>query len=84
MRTSRFILPVLCLVGMSLSAAPAARAAWVWTPQTGWIGPSGAVKDSPEEQLVFAIAFFDRQDYDRARLEFRKLLKAYRQSREAA
>ncbi|MBI4003914.1 MAG: tetratricopeptide repeat protein, partial [Candidatus Omnitrophica bacterium] len=69
---------------LTMSAAPAVQAAWVWTPQTGWIGPAGAVKDSPEEQLVFAIAFFDRQDWDRARLEFRKLLKAYRQSREAA
>ena len=67
-----------------LSLATPVQAAWVWTPQTGWIGPGGAVKDNPEEQLVFAIAFFDRQDYDRARLEFRKLLKAYRQSREAA
>ena len=83
MKTSR-ILFLATGVLLTMSAAPGAHAAWVWTPQTGWIGPSGAVKDSPEEQLVFAIAFFDRQDYDRARLEFRKLLKAYRQSREAA
>jgi outer membrane protein assembly factor BamD len=42
------------------------------------------VKDSPEEQLAFAVAFFDRKDYDRARTEFKKLLKAYKESREAA
>ena len=84
MKSFRIIIFASLLLGVSLRAAPAAFAAWVWTPQTGWIGPSGAVKDSPEEQLVFAIAFFDSQDYDRARLEFRKLLRAYRDSREAA
>ncbi|MDP3703995.1 MAG: outer membrane protein assembly factor BamD [Candidatus Omnitrophota bacterium] len=84
MRRVRLARITSLLVGIMLSLATPAQAAWVWTPQTGWIGPGGAVKDSPDEQLVFAIAFFDRQDYDRARLEFRKLLKAYRQSREAA
>ena len=84
MRRFRLALIASLLVGIVLSPATPAQAGWVWKPQTGWIGPAGAVKDSPEEQLVFAIAFFDRHDYDRARLEFRKLLKAYRQSREAA
>lgn len=66
------------------SAAPNAFAGWVWSPQTGWIGPTGAVKDTPDEQLVFAQSFFDRGDYDRARKEFQKLLRAYKDSREAA
>ena len=69
---------------LSAIAAPPAFAGWVWSPQTGWIGPTGAVKDNPEEQLVFAVAFFDRHDYDRARKEFKKLLHAYKESREAA
>lgn len=67
-----------------LVSAPSADAAWVWSPQTGWIGPGGAVKDTPEEQLAFATEFFERQDYERARKEFKKLLKAYKESREAA
>lgn len=66
------------------AAAPRAESAWIWSPQTGWVGPTGAVKDTPEEQLVFATAFFDRKDYDRARKEFKKLLRAYKDSREAA
>ena len=66
------------------AAAPSASAAWVWSPQTGWVGPSGAVKDSPEEQLAFAQAFFERKDYKRAIKEFRKLLKTYKESRESA
>ena len=57
----------LVLIGLLLAAgAPSAFAAWVWSPQTGWVGPSGAVKDSPEEQLEFAQGFFERKDYKRA------------------
>lgn len=68
----------------TLAMATPAFAAWVWSPQTGWVGPTGAVKDSPEAQLVYAVAFFDRNDHRRARQEFQKLLRAYRASREAA
>ncbi|MBI4343082.1 MAG: outer membrane protein assembly factor BamD [Candidatus Omnitrophica bacterium] len=83
MRPSRLLL-ISLVVLLSLASAPAAFAAWIWSPQTGWVGPTGAVKDTPEEQLAFATAFFDRQDFKRARTEFRKLLKAYKDSREAA
>ena len=74
---------IISLVLVSLWTSPQAFAAWIWSPQTGWIGPTGTVKDTPEEQLAFAVAFFDRKDYDRASREFRKLLRAYKQSREA-
>ena len=80
-RTS--LLRVLLLFALSVAVAPSASAGWVWTPQTGWIGPTGAVKDSPEEQLAYAEAFFNRQDYRRAQLEFRKLLRAYKDAPEA-
>jgi len=76
------LLPLVCL--MSVALAPPALAAWVWSPQTGWIGPSGVVKDSPEEQLAFATALFERKDYKRATGEFKKLLRAYKESKEAA
>jgi outer membrane protein assembly factor BamD len=68
---------------LGMLGPPSASAEWIWSPQTGWIGPAGAVKDSPEEQLAVAVAFFDREDYDRARIEFHKLLRAYKDSREA-
>mgnify|MGYP001595451957 CR=1 FL=1 len=71
-------------LAVSLLAAPCVQAAWIWSPQTGWVGPGGAVKDSPEEQLVFAIRFFEQKEYDRARAEFRKLVKAYKESHEAS
>ena len=83
MKPRRSVLLIAGLL-MMMGMAPPAFAGWVWSPQTGWIGPTGAVKDTPGEQLVFAVAFFDRQDYDRARKEFKKLLRAYKESREAA
>ena len=69
---------------VALGGMPAAQAAWVWSPSTGWVGPSGAVKDSPQEQLAFAQGFFEQRDYPRAVQEFRKLVKAYKASPEAA
>ena len=80
LRTSHLIIAGLLVAAV----APSASAAWVWSPQTGWVGPSGAVKDSPEEQLAFAQGFFEQKDYKRAMKEFRKLLKAYKESRESA
>ena len=81
---SRRIHYILAILLTSVALAPSAHAAWIWSPQTGWIGPTGAVKDSPEEQLAFAMGFFDKHDFDRARKEFKKLLKAYKESHEAA
>ena len=71
------------MLSLGALAPTPASAGWVWTPQTGWIGPTGAVKDNPEEQLAYAEAFFNRQDYRRAGLEFRKLLRAYKDAPEA-
>ncbi len=73
-----------CLIALAvLSGAGSVEAGWVWSPQTGWIGPSGAVKDTPQEQLAYALTWFEKPDYRRARLEFQKLLKRYKDSREA-
>ena len=78
------LLPLVVVALLAGVFAPPASAGWIWSPQTGWIGPTGAVKDSPEEQLAFAVGFFEQQDYKRAKREFRKLLNAYKESREAA
>ena len=76
--------PIFLVLLATTAAAPPAWAGWMWSPHTGWVGPTGVVKDSPEEQLAFAVAFFDRKDFDRARKEFEKLVKSYKESREAA
>jgi len=77
---------VWCFSLLVLLAGSPARleAAWVWSPQTGWIGPAGAVKDTPQAQLDYARSFFEKQEYDRARIEMKKLLRHYKDSREAA
>ena len=77
---------IWCFSLLVLLAGLPARleAAWVWSPQTGWIGPAGAVKDTPQAQLDYARSFFEKQDYDRARIEMKKLLRHYKDSREAA
>lgn len=70
---------------VAVCAAPLrVEAGWVWSPQTGWIGPSGAVKDTPQEQLAYAKSLFEKPDYHKARIEFRKLLRHYKDSHEAA
>ena len=74
----------LTLAAALLASPRPAAAAWVWSPQTGWIGPTGAVKDSPEEQLAYAMGFFDQKDYKRAAKEFKKLLRAYKDARQAS
>ena len=74
---------VAVLIVAVLAAPAASDAAWVWSPRTGWIGPSGAVKDTPEAQLAYAMNFFSKPDYDAARIEFQKLLKHYKDSPQA-
>ena len=81
---SRRVILAGFIILFTLLAAPPARAGWVWSPQTGWIGPSGAVKDTPAEQLLFAQGLFDQHKYDKARLEFKKLVRAFPKSPEAS
>ena len=58
---------------------------WIWTPKTGkWINPKTLPKDNPKEQFVYAKSFYDNKQYEEAKREFRKLLKAYPKSAEAA
>lgn len=58
---------------------------WIWTPKTGkWVNPRDGVKSSPKEQFNEAKALFDAGKYDDAKREFRKILKAYPKSTEAA
>ncbi|MEI6438334.1 MAG: outer membrane protein assembly factor BamD [Candidatus Omnitrophota bacterium] len=82
-------LSVVFFTGLIVAAlfAPAlpARAFWIWTPQTGkWVNPKYDVKPSPQEQLEYAQGFFDAKQYPEALREYKKLLKAYGKSREAA
>ncbi len=62
-----------------------AGAFWIWTPKKAKLeSPKRAVKPTPEEQLAWAITFFESGDYERALREMKNLLSKYPASKEAA
>ncbi len=68
---------------LTVSAGPA-QAFWVWTPESNqWVNPKFAVKETPKEQLEFALEFYENKKYKEATREFKKLLKHYSRSAEA-
>ena len=76
---------ILSLLIISFFAIQPAQAYWIWTPKSGkWVNPKTLPKDNPKEQFAYAKSFFDNNKYEEAKREFRKLLKAYPKSAEAA
>ena len=58
---------------------------WIWTPQTKkWINPKYAPKDTPKEQLLYAMDLFEAGEHRKALEEFRKLISFYKRSEAAA
>jgi TolA-binding protein len=78
----RIILSLLIISSLTIQPA---QAYWIWTPKSGkWVNPKNLPKDNPKEQFAYAKSFFDDHKYEPAKREFRKLLKAYPKSAEAA
>jgi outer membrane protein assembly factor BamD len=78
----RIILSLLLIYFLSIQPA---YSFWIWTPKSGkWINPKSMPKDNPKDQFAYAKSFFDINKYEDAKREFRKLLKAYAKSAEAA
>lgn len=51
---------------------------WIWTPRANkWSNPKYAVKDTPDEQMEWAMGFYDGGEYTKAVAEFEKLIKNY-------
>jgi len=68
-----------------MSLANNSFAFWIWTPKDKkWTNPKWAAKHSPEEQFAFAKQIFDSGDYKTALVEFKKLLRHFPESFEAA
>jgi outer membrane protein assembly factor BamD len=58
--------------------------AWIWTPETGrWFNPKHAVKDTAQEQLEWAMEFYEAGDFKRAISELKKLVEYYPNSKHA-
>ena len=76
---------ILSLLIILFLAVQPAQAYWIWTPKSGkWVNPKNLPKDNPQEQFAYAKSFFDNNKYEPAKREFRKLLKTYPKSAEAA
>ncbi|MFQ5680897.1 MAG: tetratricopeptide repeat protein [Candidatus Omnitrophota bacterium] len=82
MKNAVFFLVLVCCLG--LGSGPA-YSFWIWTPESGrWVNPKHAAKDTPDEQFDFAQRFFLGEDYKKAIGEFKKLIRFYPKSRQAA
>jgi len=76
-------LKVLSLLFVLLITSQA-QAFWMWTPETNkWVNPKYAVKDTPQEQLQYALTFYENKKYKEAAQELKKLLKHYPKARQA-
>ena len=73
------------LVLLLASFAGESYASWIWSPDIGkWINPKKSAKDTPEEQLNWALEFYNIGNWDRAIEEFEKLAEVFPNSRLAA
>jgi outer membrane assembly lipoprotein YfiO len=69
---------MLCLLSQPVFAY------WVWTPESGkWENPKYAAKDTPQDQLEYAMIFYKAGNLKSASREFKKLIKYYHLSKEA-
>ncbi|MDD5108493.1 MAG: outer membrane protein assembly factor BamD [Candidatus Omnitrophica bacterium] len=76
---------ILSLLIISFLSIQPVYSYWLWTPKSGkWVNPKNLPKDDPKEQFAYAKSYFDDNKYEEAKREFRKLLKAYPKSAEAA
>ena len=80
------ILLIIIILSTSLLLTPGESFSyWVWTPQTKkWINPKYAPKDTPKEQLMYALDLFEAKDIRKALEEFKKVVSYFRKSEAAA
>jgi len=64
----------VCLAVLSAFSASTAHAYWVWTPKTNkWVNPKLAVKETPKEQMEWAMGFYEKGEFTPALKEFKQL-----------
>lgn len=76
---------VIFLLLISFIIAQPVFSYWVWTPESGkWENPKYAAKDMPEEQLEYALGFYEKGNLKSSFKEFKKLVKHFPLSKEAS
>lgn len=79
------LLILVFLIGILGICQEKAYPYWIWTPKTGkFVNPKAEPKETPKEQFEYAKGFYDAKQYDDAKREFKKVLKAYPKSFEAS
>ncbi len=80
----QLVIRILIVLLIVIFHTAQSHAVWVWTPETNkWINPKYSVKDTPGEQLEYALEFFGAEDYETGIKELKKLIKHYPKAREA-
>lgn len=72
---SRGLLVALALTG--LAAMPQAHADWIWRPETGWIDPNVAPRDTAQLRYTHALALMTQGHGKSAAKEFERLVKEF-------
>lgn len=68
-----------------ISLVDISSAFWIWTPKDKkWTNPKWSAKNTPQEQFKYAKEILDSGDYKNAHIEFRKLIRHFPESLEAA
>jgi len=75
----------LLLVSSIFTSSGCAYAFWIWTPQSKkWVNPKNEPRSVPKEQFEWAMSFYNKAKYKKARSEFKKLIKKYSSSKFAS
>lgn len=76
---------IFAVLFMTALTCTEATAYWVWSPDLGkWVNPKKSAKDTPEDQLAWAMDAYNKKDWDRAIDEFEKVPAVFPTSRLAA
>ncbi len=75
---------ILVLLVVFLFIETPAQALWIWTPKANkWENPKDTIRETPADQLDYAIKIMESDNCKLAIKEFRKLLKTYPKAKEA-
>ncbi len=82
---SKIVLIIIIIITFRLFVPHKSFSYWIWTPQTKkWMNPKYAPKDTPKEQLMYALDLFEAGDKRKALDEFKKVVSYFRRSESAA
>lgn len=74
----KFCIIIIIISAILLIPISFCYSAWIWTPETGkWLNPKHSIKDTAQEQLTWALKFYESKNYKRSISELDKLVRFY-------